>query len=327
MKEARYYQKLEEGAVRCLLCFHECTLKPGQTGFCLARRNADGVLEAETYGELVAAHMDPIEKKPIYHFHPGEEILSVAANGCSLACPFCQNAELARSRTPSRFTPPSQLIQAALEQGSQGIAYTYTEPLVWYEYLLDACKAAHEAGLYNVIVSNGTINAEPLEELAPLLDAANIDLKGDAEFYRRVLKGDRSSTTRTITMLSQAGVHLEVTTLLIPGANDSPQQVDEVVSFIEELDPTIPLHLSRYFPYHGYPAPRTPVDTMLRAYQQAAERLPYVYLGNVLLPEGQNTLCPSCKTVLVERLGYETRIKGIKDKRCTGCGREVDIVL
>jgi len=327
VKEALFYEKMGEGKVRCRLCFHECVLKEGQLGFCLARRNVNGKLIAETYGQLVAAHTDPIEKKPLYHFHPGEAILSVAANGCNLACPFCQNAEIARHRTRSRQATPEELIKMALEHASKGIAYTYTEPLVWYEYLLDASKAAHEAGLYNVIVTNGTIDEKPLQALLSHLDAANIDLKGDEQFYRKVLKGDRESVIRTIRMMHEAGVHVELTTLLIPEGNDSEAEVDEVISFIEGLDSNIPLHLSRYFPHHGYSASATPVDTMLRAYEQAKARLPYVYLGNVLLSEGQNTLCPACGATLIERLGYRTQITGIKDKRCASCGREVDIVL
>jgi len=327
VKEALFYEKMGEGKVRCKLCFHECALKEEQLGFCLARRNVNGKLIAETYGQLVAAHTDPIEKKPIYHFDPGKDVLSVAGNGCNLACPFCQNAEISQQRTNSEFCSPEDLVKLAKRYRSPGIAYTYTEPLVWFEYTLDASKIAHEAGLYNVLVTNGIINEEPLKELLPHVDAANVDLKGNDAFYRKVLKGDRESVIRTIRMMHDAGVHVELTTLLIPGGNDSEAEVDEVISFIEGLDSKIPLHLSRYFPHHGYSAPATPVDTMLRAYEQAKARLPYVYLGNVLLSEGQNTLCPACESTLVERLGYRTQITGIKDKRCASCGREVDIVL
>ena len=327
MKEALFYEKLKDNTVRCRLCFHECALKEGQLGFCLARRNVNGKLIAETYGELVAAHMDPIEKKPLYHFHPGETILSVAANGCNLACPFCQNAEISRHRTHSSQATPEELVKMALKHASKGIAYTYTEPLVWYEYLLDAAKAAHEAGLYNVIVTNGTINKEPLEALLPHLDAANVDLKGDERFYREVVKGDKESTIRTIRMLHEAGVHVEITNLLIPEINDSPAEIDEVVSFIEGLDPAIPFHISRFFPYGSYNVPPTPVKTMLRAYEQAHARLPYVYLGNLVLVEGQNTLCPDCGALLIKRMGYGVEIGKIKENRCAACGREVDIVL
>ena len=327
MKEALFYEKLKDNTVRCRLCFHECALKEGKLGFCLARRNVNGKLIAETYGELVAAHMDPIEKKPLYHFHPGETILSVAANGCNLACPFCQNAEISRHRTHSSQATPEELVKMALKHASKGIAYTYTEPLVWYEYLLDAAKAAHEAGLYNVIVTNGTINKEPLEALLPHLDAANVDLKGDERFYREVVKGDKESTIRTIRMLHEAGVHVEITNLLIPEINDSPAEIDEVVSFIEGLDPAIPLHISRFFPYGSYNVPPTPVKTMLRAYEQAHARLPYVYLGNLVLVEGQNTLCPDCGALLIKRMGYGVEIGKIKENRCAACGREVDIVL
>ncbi|MBN2379350.1 AmmeMemoRadiSam system radical SAM enzyme [candidate division WOR-3 bacterium] len=328
MKEALYYDKLADGKVKCRLCFHECVLGEGELGFCLARRNIDGKLIAETYGSLVAAHLDPIEKKPLYHFFPGQDILSVAAAGCNLACPFCQNTEISRRPLrPDQYVEPEALVQSARRSRSKGIAYTYTEPLVWFEYVLDACKAAQKAGLYNIIVSNGTINQEPLEELLPYLDAANIDLKGDEDFYRKTLKGDLESTLRTIRLLYQTGVFVEVTLLLVPEANDSDRQIDEVISFIEKLDPTIPFHLSRYYPHGRYTAPSTPIDTMLRAYRKASARLAYVYLGNVMLAEGQNTLCPSCGKVLVERVAYHTDITGIKDCRCAGCGREVDFIL
>lgn len=327
MKEALFYEKLKDNTVRCKLCFHECKLKKGQTGFCLARRNIEGKLVADTYGKLVAAHVDPIEKKPLYHFHPGEAILSVAANGCNLACPFCQNAEIARHRSRFREATPQELIQMAIKQASKGIAYTYTEPLVWYEYLLDSSKLAREAGLYNVIVTNGIINEEPLRDLLPYLDAANIDFKGDEEFYREVVKGDRESTMRTIRLLHEAGVHVEITNLLIPDVNDSPEQIEDLISFIESLDSTIPLHISRYFPYGSYNVPPTPVKTMLRVYEQTHARLPYVYLGNIVLLEGQNTLCPDCGALLVRRRGYGTEVGTVKKNRCPVCGREVDLVL
>lgn len=329
MKEASYYEKRKDGKVRCNLCFHYCLLEEGELGLCLARRNVEGKLIAETYAKLVAAHMDPIEKKPLYHFHPGQDVLSVGANGCNLACPFCQNAEIALRLIPGRgeHVPPEKLVEIARNQGSKGIAYTYTEPLIWFEYLMDTCRLAHQEGLYNVIVSNGIINQEPLEELLPHLDAANVDLKGSTEFYRKVLKGDRKSVIRTIRILSVSGVHLEVTNLLIPGKNDSDDDIEELAAFIRELDPNIPLHLSRYFPYHGYKAPQTPVDTMLKAYELARKHLPYVYLGNVMAALGQNTLCPSCSATLVERMGYQTKLAGIANGRCASCGREVDLIL
>lgn len=327
MKEALHYEKLAGDKVKCVLCFHECNLDDGQTGFCLARENVKGRLIARTYGQLVAAHMDPIEKKPLYHFHPGEDVLSVAGNGCNLACPFCQNREISREKSPAKLVSPEELIALTLKSKSKGIAYTYTEPLVWYEYVLDSARLARENGLYNVIVSNGTINAEPLRQLLPYLNGANIDLKGDETFYRKVLKGDRESTLTTIRALKDAGVHVEVTILLIPGVNDSEPQLDEVLSLIKKLDPSIPLHLSRYYPYHGYPAPATPPETMMRAFQQASARLPYVYVGNIMLDQGHNTLCPDCGTTLVDRLGYRITLENIQDGNCASCGRKTDIIL
>jgi pyruvate formate lyase activating enzyme len=317
---------LENKKVRCQLCFHECIIDESKDGLCFARRNIDGKLIATTYGELVAANLDPIEKKPLYHFHPGEEILSVAANGCNLACPFCQNAEISRGKTSSRYVPPEKLVEIALEAHSKGIAYTYTEPLIWFEYLLDSSRVARERGLYNVIVSNGTINEKPLTELLPYIDAANIDIKGDNEFYRKALKGDRDSTVRTIRILHNAGVHIEVTLLLIPGRNDSDEQINEVISYIETLDQRIPFHISRYFPHNLYPAPQTPMETMLRAYELTKGRLLYVYLGNITFEHGNNTYCPACGALIIERTGYRVNIVGIRDGYCSSCLRKTDVV-
>ncbi|MBD3285018.1 AmmeMemoRadiSam system radical SAM enzyme [candidate division WOR-3 bacterium] len=328
VKEALFFEPAGEGKIRCTLCFHRCVLAEGDLGFCLARRNVSGRLIAETYGKVISAHMDPIEKKPLYHFHPGTDVLSVAAPGCNLACPFCQNAEISRRPLrPRESIDPDELVALTTRSGSAGIAYTYTEPLVWFEYVLESAKAAHKAGLYNVIVSNGTIEEEPLKMLLPYIDAANIDIKGDRDFYSKVLKGDLESTLRTVRMLYRSGAFLEVTNLLIPDGNDSEEQIAEIVSFIESLDPTIPFHISRYYPHGGYPAPATPVDTMLHAFEQARSRLAYVYLGNVLLAEGLNTHCPSCGNLLVERTGFQSRITGISANRCSSCGREVDLIL
>ncbi len=327
MKEAMYYSRESDGKIRCELCFHECILDNGELGFCMARRNLGGRLVAETYAAVVSGHLDPIEKKPLYHFHPGSSIFSVAANGCNLACPFCQNIEISRKRTRFEEIPPKKLVELAKKTASRGIAYTYTEPLIWYEYLLDTAQQAHKEELYNVIVSNGTINEAPLRKLLPYIDAANIDLKGDAEFYKKVLKGDRESVIRTIVMLHQAGVHIEITNLIIPDVNDSAEAFNEVISFIEGLEPTIPLHISRYFPHASFSAPPTPVKTMLAAYEQAKSRLPYVYLGNIMLPTGQNTYCPECSTLLVERTGYGILLKNIKENSCENCGRKLDLIL
>ncbi|NLI98592.1 AmmeMemoRadiSam system radical SAM enzyme [bacterium] len=327
MKEALFYECLENKKVKCRLCFHECKIDENKEGLCIARRNIAGKLIASTYGELVAANLDPIEKKPLYHFHPGEEILSVAANGCNLDCPFCQNADISRGKTSSRYVPPEKLIEIASERRSKGIAYTYTEPLIWFEYLLDSSRIAHEQGLYNVIVSNGTINEKPLTELLPYIDAANIDIKGDNEFYRKVLKGDMNSTLRTIRTLYRAGVHTEVTLLLVPGGNDSVEQINEVISFIESLDLRIPFHISRYFPHNQYPAPPTPEETMLRAYGQTKGRLLYAYLGNIAFEHDNNTYCPSCGALLIERAGYSVNIIGVEEGRCSSCKRKADVVV
>ncbi len=324
--EARYYEKLDGRRVRCLLCPHRCLIAPGKRGNCRVRANVDGTLEASSYGRLVTVAIDPIEKKPLFHFHPGAQILSTGPNGCNLSCTFCQNWQISQTELPTQRASPAELVELAKRERSIGIAYTYTEPLVWFEYLLDACALARAAGLVNVLVSNGTINPEPLAELLPLVDAMNIDLKSmDQEFYRKVCGGDRNTVLHTIEQASQRS-WVEVTNLVIPGLNDADSNIDELAGWLAGVDPLIPLHLSRYFPQYKLDAPPTPEDTLIRMKQRAAEKLSYVYVGNCTVPGGEDTNCPTCGNLLIARSGYTTRLAGIKGKNCRNCGRPADII-
>jgi len=327
-KEAKYYEKRENGSVKCLLCPHYCIIRNGKAGICRARKNDHGTLYAINYGECVSLAIDPIEKKPLYHFHPGEPILSTAPNTCNFLCPYCQNASISQLEAPTEYISPGDLVNIAIRKGSFAIAYTYTEPLTWYEYLLETGKLAHQNGLKNVLVTNAMINEEPLCELLPLIDAANIDLKAIREdFYKKVVKGDLSTVLNTIRITKENGVHVEITNLIIPGYNDSRSNIKELVKFVASLGDTTPLHFSRYFPHYKFREPPTPVETLKMAWETGKKYLKYVYLGNVMLEEGRDTYCPNCGNLIVERAYFHARKVGIEEGKCKKCGSKVDFIL
>jgi pyruvate formate lyase activating enzyme len=293
---------------------------------CRVRRNVDGNLEASGYGLAVSLAMDPIEKKPLFHFYPGRQILSTGPNGCNLDCQFCQNWEISQGEIPTEYVEPQKLVSLASRNDSVGIAYTYTEPFVWFEYLLDVCRLAHDKGLVNVLVTNGTVNREPLEELLPLIDAMNIDLKSmDSGFYKKTCRGDLETVLDTI-RTAHGRCHIELTNLVIPGLNDSEKNFDDLIAFVKGVDPLIPLHISRYFPQYKTRIEPTPEKTLQGFYQKASGDLKYVYLGNISLPGTEDTRCPQCGNVIIERRGYRTSITGIKNNNCRKCGRKADII-
>lgn len=269
----------------CELCFHKCVLAPDQLGFCGARRNADGKIICDNYGKITAAAIDPIEKKPFYHFFPGSVIFSVGSYGCNLHCPFCQNSDISAMREfrHGRIISPEELSELALScksRGNIGVAYTYNEPLISYEYVMDSAKLVRSLGMKNVLVTNGTIEENPLRDLLPWIDAMNIDLKGfTPEFYRK-LAGDLESVKRTIRIASES-CHVEVTTLIIPGENDSDEEMNAMTEWLSEINPEIPYHISRFFPHHKMSnTPATPVSTIQRMVEIAQKRLKHVYRGN-----------------------------------------------
>ena len=330
MQPARYWKPdtTAEGRVVCVLCPHECVIAEGKSGRCLGRKNTGGRLEAASYGEVVSIAVDPIEKKPLYHFLPGSEILSVATYGCNLRCPFCQNSEISQQVAPSRHVEPDELLALAKHHGTPAVAYTYNEPCIWFEYLIDAGRLMHAAGIRNVLVTNGMLNPEPLAELLPLVDAMNIDLKSiRPEFYRDYVQGDLDTVLDTIRAATKV-CHVELTNLLIPGRNDSEADIGDLVDFVSSLGRETVLHFSRYFPRHRASEPSTPAATLERAAAIAREKLDYVYLGNVATrPEDRDTFCPKCRNRLVERSNYAGRIVGIKDGKCASCGRRADVVV
>ncbi len=325
--EARHYEKLDGRKVRCRLCPHECTIADGKTGFCGVRINAGGKLLAATYGRVAATHVDPIEKKPLYHFYPGSDILSVGSVGCDLRCDFCQNVELVLGEKPGSYIAPRELASSAGRYGSIGVAYTYNEPMIWFEYIMDAGKLVRDAGLKNVLVTNGYINPEPLEELLTVIDAMNIDLKSmDNDFYRKLCKGTVEPVLRTIQRAS-GSCHVEVTNLLVPKQNDSPELVTKLVDFVHSVDPRIPVHFSRYFPHHKMTERPTPAASLKEAYRIAAEKLSYIYVGNIMLEQGNDTQCAQCGAALVRRRGYSVDTAGMTDGHCRQCGGKADIVV
>ena len=257
--EARFWEA-EGGNLVCRLCPNDCVIAPEHTGRCLGRRNIQGKLYAVNYGEVVSVAVDPIEKKPLYHFLPGSEILSVATYGCNLLCPFCQNSEISQRVAPSRYVSPEELLALARRHGTPSVAYTYSEPCIWYEYLLDAGRLMQGAGIKNVLVTNGMLNPEPLARLLPLVDAMNIDLKSiRPEFYCNYVKGDLETVLGTI-RVARTTCHVELTNLLIPGRNDSDEEIRDLVDFVAGLGRTTMLHFSRYFPRHRAKEPPTLVQ-------------------------------------------------------------------
>ncbi len=325
---ARFQRALADQVCRCELCPRHCVIKPGQFGFCLHRRNENGRLLAAQYGRVAALAVDPIEKKPLFHFHPGTSIASVGAIGCNLACKFCQNWHLSTGEASTKYVSPQELAAQAGMGGSIGLAFTYNEPMIWFEYILDTAAMLRPKGHAVVLVTNGYLEAEPFAELTQWVDAMNVDLKGDEEFYRRVAGGKMAPVRRNIETAVRAGVHVEVTNLLVTGANESPAAVAEVVDWLASVSPKIPLHFSRYFPNHRFDAPPTPVRALEEAATIAKKKLEFVYVGNVQLPGASDTRCPQCGATAIKRLGYSVEVVGLTDAgTCASCGRDLAMVV
>lgn len=323
--EARYYEKLPNNRVRCLLCPANCVMSPGRQGICRIRGNSDGILIAQAYGQLVTLAVDPIEKKPLYHFMPGKAILSTGANGCNFRCPFCQNWTISQAKANTEYYDPEALVEMSGRGGSVGIAFTYTEPLVWFEYVLDCAKLLRQAGKAVVLVTNGYISEEPARELFPYVDAANIDLKSSSpEFYKKVCRGNLDDVIRTIRLAREYLVKVELTNLLIPGENDSDKDLNDIVDLVAAIDPTIPYHISRYFPNYEYSTQATPIPILDRAVAIARHKLAYVYPGNYIAES--DTHCPGCGLSLIRRHGYSVQLPLGRVAACPGCNRKVDIV-
>lgn len=326
--DAVYWKTIDDSRLVCHLCPAECKIRPGKRGICRSRINQDGKLVTDNYAEAVTVSIDPIEKKPLYHFFPTSQILSTGPNTCNLQCSHCQNWTISQEKVPTRPVMPEQLVKIAGERGSIGVAFTYTEPLMWYEYIRDVAPLLQEAGYKVVLVSNGYGNPEAVSELAAHVDAANIDLKSmDPRFYYKICKGRLEPVLENIRRLHAAGVHLEVTNLVIPEHNDSDDDIMALVDFVASVDDHIPLHFSAYHPAYKLDAPPTPDETLIKARNIAEKRLKYVFLGNTLLDGGGDSRCPNCNNMLIRRTGYASRIEGVEAGRCTECGYNTRIVM
>ena len=328
LKEALFWEKREGGRVQCQLCPHQCQLHDGHRGLCRVRQNVDGVLRTLNYGRVSSVNFDPIEKKPLFHFHPGAIILSLGTVGCNLACAFCQNWEISQRDPGTRSMTPQQAAGLAeSEADNLGISYTYNEPFIWYEFVLETAKLVRKAGLRNVLVTNGYINEAPLRQMLPYIDAMNVDIKSMRdEFYRDLCRGRAEPPRRTVEIAREMGCWVEVTNLVIPNWNDREDDLRSLVDWVASVDVDIPLHFSRYHPDHEMAEPPTPAETLVRAREIAQEKLRYVYLGNLWIREGADTVCPHCKKVVVERRGFSVLKARVQDGRCGYCGGTVAIV-
>jgi pyruvate formate lyase activating enzyme len=328
MKEAMLYHPLEDGAVRCVLCAHRCRIQPGRRGICAVRENRDGVLYSLVYGRSISAAVDPIEKKPLYHFYPGALAFSIATVGCNFTCTFCQNSDISqavrngREAYAARDLPPERVVRLAKRERCATIAYTYTEPTIFFEYAYDCSVLATEAGLKNIFVTNGYMTTEALETIGDNLHAANVDLKGDDAFYRRLCGARQGPVLDSIRKMRETGVWVEVTTLVIPGHNDDEDTLRDLAEFLVSVDPDIPWHLSRFGPrYKLLDAPPTPVETLHRAAEIGYQvGLRYVYAGNVPGDLYEHTRCPECGQICIHRYGYTVRNLMEDGRTCPTCG-------
>ena len=327
LKEALYWREVSgTKKVQCVLCPFNCILAEGKVGICHGKQNIDGRLYAINYGRTTTLAMDPIEKKPLYNFCPGRRILSAGANGCNLKCTFCQNWQISQETVRTIDVTPDDMVSAALREGSVGIAYTYTEPLIWFEFVLETAKAARAAGLKNVLVTNGLINKGPLKEILPFIDAMNIDIKSmDDGFYKKICRGMLNPVLETVKMAAEK-THVETTNLVIPGLNDTNEMFEKLTDFLANISPLIPLHFSRYHPDNKLTNPMTPEETLYRAADIANRKLKHVYVGNITSDTHNQTKCPACGKLVIERAGYRVLKTFVTGGLCDFCSAETGIV-
>ena len=328
-QQALWYQSLDEDTVQCTLCPHLCNLKAGKTGICRVRTNIDGKLITEVNGFVSSIRFDPIEKKPLYHFYPGTSILSIGTYGCNLRCFFCQNCSISqtgvKAELPQTFYTPAQIVDMAVKKpANTGIAFTYNEPIVWFEYMYDIARLAKKAGLKTVMVTNGFINAEPLKALIEHIDAFSIDLKAfNEEFYSKVTSSKLEPVKEALKQISRAGKHLEIVNLVIPELNDDDSSFKDMVKWISsELGKETVFQISRYFPHYKLSTAETPISVMRHLKQIAERELTYVYSGNIYA-ESSETRCIMCHNVLITRSSYTISTPGIDDLgKCKVCGND-----
>lgn len=333
-KVAMYYQKLKDNIVECGLCFRECLIAPGKRGVCGVRENRDGTLYSVVYGKPCAVHIDPIEKEPVYHVFPGRTILCIATTGCSLRCKFCQNWSISQvlpEHVDCYNMTPKQVVELAVKNGCVGVSFTYSEPTVFYEYMLDICKEAKSAGILSIIHTCGVINPEPLKAILPYVDAVTVDIKGfNEEFYAKVAGQDAAkaldSVLQTVKIIKESGTWLELVNLMIPDYNDDPEDIKRMCKWIvDNLGADVPLHFSRFYPAFKLTMARpTPVKTLEKARQIAIDAgLRYVTVGNVPGHDANSTFCYKCGKVLIKRHHFEVLENNIKSGKCKFCNTPV----
>ncbi len=328
--EARYYEKLPNRKIRCKLCPRECEIDDQERGYCGVRENRGGTYYTLVYSRPVTMHVDPIEKKPLFHFLPGTVAFSLATVGCNVECKFCQNWQISQIRpeqAEAYDVSPQYLAELAEQSGSPTIAYTYTEPVVFAEYVYDSAVEGHKRGIRSVMISNGYIQKEPMDDLCDVLDAVKIDLKAYTEkFYRELVAGELKPVLDTLKLLVRRGMWTEIVYLMIPTKNDDKRELREMCKWIVgELGPDVPIHFTRFYPqYRLRNLPPTPVSTLRMAREIALEEgVHFAYIGNVPGDEGENTYCPKCHTVLIRRVGYTILENNIKHGRCPKCGEKI----
>ncbi len=332
--EAYLYEPLKEKKVKCNLCSHRCIIKDGKRGICGVRENQGGILKTLVYGKLIASHIDPIEKKPLFHFMPGSLSYSIATVGCNFKCLFCQNADI--SQMPSDHNgmitgdlyTPEDVVNATVKGNCKSIAYTYTEPTVFFEFAFDTAKLAHAKGIKNVFVTNGYMTSEAVHMISPYLDAANVDLKAfNKSFYKEVVKARLEPVKKTLKLMKSLGIFVEVTTLLIPGLNDDKKELEKLALFlVKSLGPETPWHVSAFYPtYRLTDRPPTPVESLVMAREIGIKAgLRYVYIGNVPSKDGENTFCSNCGKLLINRLGFSIIKNMLENGRCPYCGTQIN---
>ena len=336
MKEAMFYESMTENRVRCNLCNHRCKIKERKRGICGVRENRGGKLYSLVYGRIIAEHIDPIEKKPLFNFLPGSRAFSIGTVGCNFHCKHCQNSDISQyphehgGEIIGQNRTPDQIVTAAKAAGCETIAYTYTEPTIFYEFAYDTAVLARKEEIKNIFVSNGYISAEAARQIAPYLDAINIDLKAFTDkLYKEVCGARLNPVLETIRLMKALDVWVEVTTLIIPGLNDGEQELHDIARFVKSVGPEVPWHVSQFYPaYKLLDRPPTPAATLRRAREIGMEEgLRYVYEGNVPGERGENTHCYACGALLIERYGLTLTRNRLQDGKCPGCGARIDGLL
>jgi pyruvate formate lyase activating enzyme len=319
---AKFYNLEKNSIIRCELCPHECKINESKTGICQVRKNIGGKLYSLNYGKISSIAVDPIEKKPLYHFHPEAKVLSFGSWGCNMSCEFCQNWQISQQKPSLKNFSPQKIVDKAVEMNLDYIAYTYSEPVVFYEYMLETAKIAKKEGMKNIMISNGFIKEKPLKELIPFLNAANIDLKAfNNYFYQKHCNGNLEDIKKTIKLLAEE-IHLEITTLIVSDLNDDLNQLTELFSWLAEINKGIPLHLSRYHPAYRLNNPSTDIEFMKKAYKTAKKQLDHVYLGNAIIENTSDTFCNNCGERLIKRRAYHIK-NNMKANRCDNCGERI----